>query len=420
MKKTICIAFLIFITTLVSAQNAQNIIGSWKGWYVEGQKSYSISLEVKRFNGIVYEGTVKLNYEDKSAQFSIEGDMQGNRFTMNERDMISHYAPDYIKNPQWCKADYEFTFSNLGDRFQLDGIMKLPDVNIAYVNGVKVYDSPKCTYFEKGEIRLQRKNPAYKGEVHLEERKQEIIYIPKRSTNILEVITGELIRQPLEYRQITIGGINPSKRNVEEKKKAKPIVKNEAKKSEDLNEIKTETKAVEDDTEKTETIVENKKPKKGWLARLKEKVFKQENKEEIVQEKVDSVAIEATVDESEPLKKEYTNQEGREIIERSTIESNEGIAQIQVWDDRSVDGDVISIYHNGNLVEENINLLKEKKEVLITLDRGKNVIVMHAVNLGEIPPNSAAMLINTGDKQYSMVLTSDTKKSESIVIYYYP
>ncbi len=410
MKKIIYILFLVFSTLLVKAQYAQNIVGDWKGWYVEGQKSYGILLEIKRFNGIVYEGVITLNYEDKEAQFSVEGDIQGDNFMMNERDIVSHYAPDYIINPQWCKADYEFTFSNLGDRFQLDGVMKLPKVNIAYVKGVKVYNSPKCTYFEKGEIRLQRKNPEYQGEVHLEEQKERVVYVPKKTTNIIEVITGELISQPQEYEKVVIGGTHPINRSVEEQTVSESTIA----------QVEVEKESVSEE-------VEEKESKKGWFARLKGKVFKNKE-EETVQEEViepeEQPIVESVSDvvEEEPLDKPqgYEDQVGREVIETNNIESNEGIARIQVWDNRTVDGDIISIYHNGQLVEENISLLKEKKNISVTLEKGKNVIVMHAVNLGETPPNSAAMLIHTGSKQYSMVLTSDTKKSESIVIYYYP
>ncbi len=348
MKNTFYILFLLYIQ-FIQAQNAQSIIGNWSGWYEEGQKNYDVRLNIEKFNGIFYEGMITLVYEDKEAQFSIEGNIEKNTFKVAERKMISQYAPDYILNPQWCKADYEFVFSNLGDRFQLEGYAKKPKVNIAYVKGVKVYDSPKCTYFEKGKIRLQKKNPDYEGEVRLEKKKEKVIYVRKKPSNTIDAILREFVRQPEEYEKVVIGATNPTD--------------------------------------------ENEKP------RVPDSNFEAANKEE---------------------KTDLTENQGREVVEAKMIESDSGTARIQVWDNRTVDGDIISIYHNGKLIKENIHLLKEKKELFVTLEKGKNVIVMHAVNLGEIPPNSAAMNVNTGEKQYSMILKSDTQKSESIVIYYYP
>ncbi|MFV0529902.1 MAG: hypothetical protein ACK5MD_00485 [Flavobacteriales bacterium] len=364
--KNIVYLFLFLGAQWVQAQYSPKIIGDWTGWYVEGQKHYDVQLKVEKFNGIYYEGTITLIYTDKVVRFSIEGTIEKDIFKVTERDMISQFAPEYVINPQWCKADYNFAFSDLGDRFQLKGMAKVPDVNIAYIRGVKVYDSPKCRHFEGGEIKLQRKNSDYAGEVHLEKEKEKVVYVEKKPSNPFEVISRELIGQPKEYERVVVGGSNPTTKNREktnhqEKNNSKPrIVYKEG------NNLK--------------------------------------NKEVVKKDK----------------EVELTENKGRKIVEAKEIESNTGIAKIQVWDNRSIDGDIISIYHNGKLVEENINLLKKKKELSITLEKGKNVIVMHAVNLGEIPPNSAAMNISTGKKKYFVELKSDTKKSESIVIYYYP
>lgn len=364
---------ILFFVQLVNAQESQDLIGKWSGWYEENQKSYDVQLTVERFNGIFYEGTITLIYEDKEAQFSIEGDLQKNTFFINERDMISQYAPEYITNPQWCKADYEFVFSNLGDRLQLKGIAKVPKINIAYINGVKTYNSSNCVYFDEGEIKLQRKNPFYEGDVYLEKEKEKVVYVRKKSKNSIDAVAKELLgRQPEEYEKVVIGGANPT-----------------------ISYYNKEEKRLEAPDSKPRTVTQE--------------------EEHLVVEKKESTSSHDTI-----TKKDLTVNQGRKVIEAKMIESEEGTAQIKVWDNRTVDGDIISIYHNGKLVKEKINLVKEKKEFSITLDRGKNIIVMHAVNLGEIPPNSAAMNVRVGNKEYTMILTSDTKKSESVVIYYYP
>jgi hypothetical protein len=43
---------------------------------------------------------------------------------------------------------------------------------------------------------------------------------------------------------------------------------------------------------------------------------------------------------------------------------------------------------------------------------------MVANNLGSIPPNTALMVVTTGDKHYELFISSDEKKNARIVIEY--
>jgi hypothetical protein len=43
-----------------------------------------------------------------------------------------------------------------------------------------------------------------------------------------------------------------------------------------------------------------------------------------------------------------------------------------------------------------------------------NELTMFAENLGSIPPNTALMIVNDGDKRYEVRITSDTQKNGTI------
>ena len=45
---------------------------------------------------------------------------------------------------------------------------------------------------------------------------------------------------------------------------------------------------------------------------------------------------------------------------------------------------------------------------------------MHALNLGKVPPNTAAISINDGAKKKIITLVSDLKKSGAVEIIYNP
>lgn len=106
------------------------------------------------------------------------------------------------------------------------------------------------------------------------------------------------------------------------------------------------------------------------------------------------------------------------IQEMVTVANSE--IKLLVWDKNKVDGDKISLYLNGELLEHEFAVNKTKKEVTLNLLPGKNVIVMYAINLGTIPPNTAIMSINNGHRPKLITLVSDLKKSGALEIIYDP
>jgi hypothetical protein len=111
---------------------------------------------------------------------------------------------------------------------------------------------------------------------------------------------------------------------------------------------------------------------------------------------------------------------GRKLLIQETVNVSESTIKLLVWNKNRVDGDVVSIYVNGQLIKENLEVTKTKKEITIQLQPGSNFIVMEAINIGRVPPNTAAISINNGTKHKLTTLISDLKKSGTVEIVYNP
>lgn len=94
--------------------------------------------------------------------------------------------------------------------------------------------------------------------------------------------------------------------------------------------------------------------------------------------------------------------------------------KITVWDRNEVDGDVISLFMNDELIKKDLKLKKRKKRFRVKLKPGSNILVMYAENLGEIPPNTAAVQIKDGKKKRNVNLVSDNGKSGAVELIYEP
>ncbi len=151
----------------------------------------------------------------------------------------------------------------------------------------------------------------------------------------------------------------------------------------------------------------------------------------VVEKNIDSVIVEEIVKEKEIVKTEVKKHHkkifgkhrvnGRKFTVQESVTVASSSIKIMVWDKNRADGDQVSLYLNGELVVENFTVTKTKKEIILNLDPGKNIIVMHALNLGLIPPNTAAISINDGSKRAKLLtLVSTLKKSGAVEVFYDP
>lgn len=89
---------------------------------------------------------------------------------------------------------------------------------------------------------------------------------------------------------------------------------------------------------------------------------------------------------------------------------------VEIWDHENEDGDIASLSLNGQVVLKNHLVTLNKYPFRIALQPGKNMLVLFAENLGARPPNTAALTIHYDGRTKTVVLNSDTTKSEAIEI----
>ncbi|MFT4830749.1 MAG: tetratricopeptide (TPR) repeat protein [Psychroserpens sp.] len=90
---------------------------------------------------------------------------------------------------------------------------------------------------------------------------------------------------------------------------------------------------------------------------------------------------------------------------------------IDLWDNKEQDGDIVSVYLNGDSIIAKYSLTKDKKQFQVQLNASKsNDIFLFAHNLGTIPPNTVSIEISDGTTSEKIVLNSDLSSSEAVLI----
>ena len=105
-----------------------------------------------------------------------------------------------------------------------------------------------------------------------------------------------------------------------------------------------------------------------------------------------------------------------------TIITEEENIQIDLFDNGTIDNDTISVYHNNILVIKKGRLSYSPISFSInnTITDNIHELVIVADNLGEIPPNTALMVITAGKKRYEIFLASNETRNAKLVIQYVP
>ena len=104
------------------------------------------------------------------------------------------------------------------------------------------------------------------------------------------------------------------------------------------------------------------------------------------------------------------------------IVSSEPEVTVELFDNGTIDNDTISLYHNNEQVIKKGKL--NYQPLTYSFNCGNQAVahelILVAENLGEIPPNTAIMVVTIGKKRQEIFLTSDEKKNAKIIIDYKP
>lgn len=134
---------------------------------------------------------------------------------------------------------------------------------------------------------------------------------------------------------------------------------------------------------------------------------------------------ETIAEQEKPVKKEPIPSvllERENDLVKTIITDKEEI-RIDLYDNGTIDNDTISVYHNNKLVVSSQRLnftpitFRIKSEPGVT----HHEIVVVAENLGDIPPNTALMVVTPiGKQRVEIFLSSNEKKNAKVIIDYQP
>ena len=109
--------------------------------------------------------------------------------------------------------------------------------------------------------------------------------------------------------------------------------------------------------------------------------------------------------------------EGRRISYVKNLAFESEHLTVKVWDHEQEDGDIVSIYLNGDLVLSKHLLTNDSQEFKIELDPVKpNDFLLYAHNLGEVSPNTVAVEITSPGKSEKLTLNSHLRSCEAVLI----
>ncbi len=102
------------------------------------------------------------------------------------------------------------------------------------------------------------------------------------------------------------------------------------------------------------------------------------------------------------------------------IKVDTGIIRLDFYDNAQIDGDSISVLLNNKplVTDQRLAAKPITVEIKIDLTHTEQEITMVALNQGEIPPNTALLIITAGKKRYQLYLASTDKKNAQVRIIY--
>ncbi|MES2773265.1 MAG: insulinase family protein [Bacteroidota bacterium] len=106
----------------------------------------------------------------------------------------------------------------------------------------------------------------------------------------------------------------------------------------------------------------------------------------------------------------------RKVDVQKLLELPDAAFTVDVYDNGDIDGDIITLYYNGQQVLSKQPLTDKPVSIKLMIDdkKDKNELVMFADNLGSTPPNTALAIITSGGQRFEVRISSDTTQSGSI------
>lgn len=116
------------------------------------------------------------------------------------------------------------------------------------------------------------------------------------------------------------------------------------------------------------------------------------------------------------VQEDYKPDHERRIKVSHILEVESDQLYIRVWDNGTVDGDIITIFLNGEEVAYQYRVSKTKRNFPVTLDKATNFLILHADDLGEVSPNTVGVAIDDGKREQVIIMSSNLSESGAVLI----
>lgn len=112
----------------------------------------------------------------------------------------------------------------------------------------------------------------------------------------------------------------------------------------------------------------------------------------------------------------YEQEQQRKVRVDRVLQVNSPKLRIRVWDNGTVDGDIVTVFLNGEQLVTKFRVSKRKWSIPVDLTEEENLLIIHADDLGDITPNTVAVSIDDGTREEVLVLSSDLRVSGGVLI----
>jgi hypothetical protein len=413
---------LLSLLLLVSSLDAQKLTGIWRGYFTSSPMSSGLNLQEERYK---YEIQIEqlannsisgVTYSYKTTVFYGKAELKGiltlpaKSLIVKETRLIDLRISD---KSEPCLMTCYLDYTKMGKLEVLEGTFISVNIKDKRDCGSgKIYlEKVTTTEFEKEPFLVKKGDSTKRNDS-----------TPRTSTT--RQIPGNSTKNRADNLAVKPAPVSP-------KPQQKTTTSTQKKSSTTTNTTTTKSGT------QTKPPVTNKPATKNTTAATKNNTAKKDDKPSSSTATVSSserntdrstAAKEETVDmprEVAPPPKQMSLP--KVLIEREnnlirTINTSEEDVLIELYDNGTIDHDTISVYHNNELVISNRCLTYSPIQVKIKCNTNTPVheLVIVAENLGEIPPNSALMVVKAGRERYEVTLASTERRNAKVVVRFAP
>jgi hypothetical protein len=177
-------------------------------------------------------------------------------------------------------------------------------------------------------------------------------------------------------------------------------------------------------------IAKNKTVKLKYKPGAEDALITNNKKETVLQKDTTTIVANTTTEQVNNTPEQKTKQPielPKVLTERKnnhikTFFVNEGDITIELYDNGTIDNDIVSVFHNGKpiILHERLSSIPLTAKIHVSANEPIHELIMVADNLGEIPPNTSLMKVTAGSKIYQVFLTSDLQRNAKVIFEYNP